>query len=165
MIVLPCDSWEKDCAICDPNYDPDCNKEGEDDPSDSDSKKSETSDSQTSDSDSESDDEVKPCPKNDPDCHKPSSGECHGPECLSKRANDICPDSDPDCDKQKVIGNCSPSDPDCNKVKGGVAVATELVELIDGFILGALDTERLTSVETCAADFDPLVLDMVTAVQ
>ena len=212
MIAPPSDILNNDGIICDPDLDPDCNKDGREDPADSDSMTSDASESQTSESDSDGE---QPCPKNDPDCHKepnyvvcPDSdpdcdkqtfnGNCpdSDPDCYKQTANGNCPDSDPDCDKQTVNGNCPgpdcsekigsdlvcidedpactkkfaygscpDTDPDCDKLNGGDAVATEVVELIDGFLLGALETERLTSVETCVADFDPLVLDMVTAVQ
>ena len=43
-------------------------------------------------------------------------------------------------------------------------ITAEVFELIDGVILGALETEKVTGLDTCASDFNPLVKAMVTAV-
>ena len=43
--------------------------------------------------------------------------------------------------------------------------APEVVELIDGFIVGALGYESVDSLETCVTDVDPLVTDMIAAVK
>ena len=40
----------------------------------------------------------------------------------------------------------------------------EIVSLIDGILIGALDTESVTGLETCIKDFNPLVVDMTKAV-
>ena len=42
--------------------------------------------------------------------------------------------------------------------------APEVIELIDGFMLGALDTEKIDSLDTCVMDMNPMVIDMVNAV-
>ena len=44
------------------------------------------------------------------------------------------------------------------------ASALEVVELIDGVLIGALETEEVYSLYTCIDDVNPLVEDMVTAV-
>ena len=77
-----------------------------------------------------------------------------------------CPDTDPDCKKFSAPPPvpCPQSDPACKKFTEAAAVATEVVELIDGFILGALETEQVYSLDSCVADFNPLVTDMVNAV-
>ena len=49
------------------------------------------------------------------------------------------------------------------QVENGVS-APEVIELIDGFILGALGTEKIDSLDTCVTDFNPMVIDMVKAV-
>ena len=43
-------------------------------------------------------------------------------------------------------------------------MATEVIELIDGFILGALEKEQVTSLETCVADLNPMINEIVTAI-
>ena len=45
------------------------------------------------------------------------------------------------------------------------ASAPEVIELIDGFLIGALETEHVDGLETCVKDFNPLVNDMIAAVQ
>ena len=45
------------------------------------------------------------------------------------------------------------------------ATAPEVIELIDGFLIGALDVEHVDGLDTCVKDFNPLVTDMITAVQ
>ena len=42
--------------------------------------------------------------------------------------------------------------------------AIPAIEFIDGFIIGALNEQGVASVETCVADFTPLVVDMTIAV-
>ena len=42
--------------------------------------------------------------------------------------------------------------------------AIEVTELIDGFLIGALTVENVQDLDTCISDFNPLVTDMVTAV-
>ena len=41
----------------------------------------------------------------------------------------------------------------------------EVVELIDGVLIGALETEHVDSLETCIKDFNPLITHMTTAVR
>ena len=48
---------------------------------------------------------------------------------------------------------------------GGWDTAKEVIELIDGVIIGALEVEGVVGLGTCVKDFNPLVQDMVTAVQ
>ena len=45
------------------------------------------------------------------------------------------------------------------------ATAPEVIELIDGFLLGALEVEKVDNLESCIKDFNPMVIDMITAVQ
>ena len=47
---------------------------------------------------------------------------------------------------------------------GALATTEEVVELIDGFLVGALQTEGVTSVDTCVSDFGPAAVDMDKAV-
>ena len=64
--------------------------------------------------------------------------------------------------------SCEDSDCDtypCTMENGGWDTAKEVIELIDGVIIGALETEGVVGLGTCVKDFDPLVQDMVTAVQ
>ena len=44
------------------------------------------------------------------------------------------------------------------------ASAIEITELIDGFLIGALDTEHVENLDTCITDFNPMVIDMTKAV-
>ena len=54
---------------------------------------------------------------------------------------------------------------DCPPSCYGSSTAAEVIELIDGFLIGALGTEHVDNLETCVADFTPLVTDMATAVE
>ena len=40
------------------------------------------------------------------------------------------------------------------------ASALQVTELIDGILIGALETEHVENLETCMKDFNPLVTDM-----
>ena len=40
----------------------------------------------------------------------------------------------------------------------------EVIELVDGVIIGALETEAVSGLDVCVTDFNPLVHDMVDAV-
>ena len=63
------------------------------------------------------------------------------------------------------VGPCPDGSDDCGDVKNGAwGTSKEVIELIDGVILGIFETEKVTGLDTCAADFNPLVLDMVKAV-
>ena len=61
------------------------------------------------------------------------------------------PDKDPDCDSS-----------DMENTNG--VTAPEVIELIDGFLIGALEVEQVDNLDTCIKDFTPFVTDMVTAV-
>ena len=54
---------------------------------------------------------------------------------------------------------------DCPTSDGNGVAPLDVVELIDGFLIGALETESVDNLETCIADFTPFVVDMTTAVQ
>ena len=45
------------------------------------------------------------------------------------------------------------------------STAVEVLELIDGVLIGALDTGHVDTLDTCVTDVNPLVTDMVKAVQ
>ena len=45
-----------------------------------------------------------------------------------------------------------------------VASAVEITELIDGFLIGALETEQVEDLDMCIEDFNPMVIDMTKAV-
>ena len=40
----------------------------------------------------------------------------------------------------------------------------EIIEIIDGFVLGALGTEQVYDLDLCIKDLNPLVMDMATAI-
>ena len=44
------------------------------------------------------------------------------------------------------------------------ASAVEVIELIDGVLIGALDTEHVENLDTCVREFNPLVMHMVDAI-
>ena len=44
------------------------------------------------------------------------------------------------------------------------ASAIEITELIDGFLIGALETEQVENLDSCIKDFNPMVIDMTKAV-
>ena len=41
----------------------------------------------------------------------------------------------------------------------------EVTELIDGFLIGALEVEHVENLDTCIKDINPLVIDMTKAVE
>ena len=45
------------------------------------------------------------------------------------------------------------------------ASAVHITELIDGFLIGAIETEHIENLDTCVTDFNPLVIDMDKAVK
>ena len=54
--------------------------------------------------------------------------------------------------------------PHCPDFEMNGASAIEITELIDGFLIGALDTEHVENLDTCIKDFNPMVIDMTKAV-
>ena len=48
--------------------------------------------------------------------------------------------------------------------RGGIRNLAGLMQ-IDGFLLGALEVEKVDNLESCIKDFNPMVTDMITAVQ
>ena len=46
----------------------------------------------------------------------------------------------------------------------GSVGAAEVVELIDGVLIGAFETEGIVNLDLCVTDFNPLVTDMSKAV-
>ena len=53
-------------------------------------------------------------------------------------------------------------DPKCHSVQG--VSALEVTELIDGFLIGALEVEKVENLDTCIKDINPLVTDMTKAI-
>ena len=41
----------------------------------------------------------------------------------------------------------------------------EITQLVDGFLLGALQTEQVYDLDTCLKDVNPLITDMTTAIE
>ena len=48
---------------------------------------------------------------------------------------------------------------------GGVQTAEEVIEIIDGVLIGILNVESIDNLDTCVKDFTPLATDMNTAVK
>ena len=54
--------------------------------------------------------------------------------------------------------------PHCGSFEMNGVTALEVTELIDGFLIGALEVEKVENLNTCIKDINPLVTDMTTAV-
>ena len=67
------------------------------------------------------------------------------------------------------IGAVCPNPDDCKGEGPGLfevsATALEITELVDGFLIGALEVEHVENLDTCIKDINPLVTDMTKAIQ
>ena len=69
----------------------------------------------------------------------------------------------PACCHTSPVSCSNPDDCKTNDFLG--ASALEVTELIDGFLIGALEVEHVENLDTCIKDINPLVTDMTKAVE
>merc|ERR1712165_279115 len=85
----------------------------------------------------------------------PTEDKC-GKECLSWSNEDWCNESKKNC---KTCGHWCPDD----SVEGSTVL--NVFEVIEGVLVGALETEGVTDLESCITDVNPLVTDLEAAVK
>ena len=71
----------------------------------------------------------------------------------------------PACCHTTPVSCSNPSECKSNNVAGELKIAEHIVELIDGVLVGALEVEHVTGLETCIKDVNSLASHMTTAVE